>query len=180
VNCYERKADTPEDPDYDGTTARSSRDQFRRVEKRIKKDLPRIFKKQLERKLGKMENQLLKDVPDLLRNSIAQVFKDMPGEDTSSPTTSQSTSRATTPGPSLTVEPTSIPSHEEEELDPEFDMGSYLDLDEEELNLFGLGPLGGLGNLQSEMDDGGNVSTMDKISSDSGYVSTSTHATIFQ
>jgi hypothetical protein len=173
VTGYERKADRPEDPDYDGTIARSSREQFRRVEKRIKKDLPRIFKKQLEKKLGKMENQLLKDVPDLLRNSIAEVFRDMPGEDTSSPTTSQSTSRATTPDPSPTAELTSVPSHEEEGLEPGFNMSDLINEDVDWLG--GLVPLD-WENIQAEMCDGGNG----KVLSDSGYVSTSTYVTSFQ
>ncbi|KAI0390003.1 hypothetical protein F5Y17DRAFT_469241 [Xylariaceae sp. FL0594] len=154
-------------PDYDGTTASSNREQFRRVEKRIKKELPRIFKKQLERKLGKMEDRLLQDVPDLLRNSIAEVFKDLPADDASSPTTSQNTSRETTPGPSSALELNC-------QYDPSliFDISECFDnIQEWGNNWFPLGPLGGLTDIQSEMDACENVSATEKISTDSGYAS---------
>ncbi|KAI0877100.1 hypothetical protein GGS24DRAFT_448772 [Hypoxylon argillaceum] len=158
-------------PDYDETATRSKNfERYKGVEKRIKKELPRLVRQRVERKFDKVEADMLHGINDIIRNCLADFFRNnMSQDEGSSTTTPQTASRATTPGLTSIEEPRA-PSFDQP-IEAEIDI-SYL-LDDQDLsfgaglNLFDFDP-------QFSMDNGADGYGVDKVSSDSGYVSTST------
>ncbi|KAI1811529.1 hypothetical protein GGS20DRAFT_579026 [Poronia punctata] len=155
--------------DYDGVKRRSTRENFKRVEKHLKKELPQIVKKKLVKRVGVMEDKLLNEMNDLVRHSVVECMKALLQDDTSSPTSAQ-TSRATTPGLMPVADDAPAPPHDQAGSEYEFDMGEYLN--SEDLDIFGIGSLG-YANFAPETDDGRNMYGTDKLS-DSGYGSSTT------
>ncbi|KAI1128480.1 hypothetical protein F5Y10DRAFT_175176 [Nemania abortiva] len=158
-------------PDYDETATRSKNfERYKRVEKRIKKELPRLVRQRVETKFDKVEAEMLHGINDIIRNSLADFFRNNMSQDegSSATTTPQTASRATTPGLTSMEEPR-VPSVDDS-FQPNIDI-SYL-LDDNELNfgadldIFDFGPF--------DVDNGADGYGVDKVSSDSGYVSTST------
>ncbi|KAJ8117831.1 hypothetical protein ONZ43_g4114 [Nemania bipapillata] len=158
-------------PDYDETATRSKNfERYKRVEKRIKKELPRLVRQRVERKFDKVEADMLHGINDIIRNCLADFFRNnMSQDEGSSATTPQTASRATTPGLTPIEEPHAPPP--DHSVSPEIDI-SYL-LDDHDLcfpgglSLFDFDP-------QFDMNNGVDGYGVDKVSLDSGYVSTST------
>ncbi|KAK5632467.1 hypothetical protein RRF57_008181 [Xylaria bambusicola] len=156
-------------PDYDATTTHSKNfERYKRVEKRIKKELPRLVRKGVERKFEKVEDEMLRGFDDVIRHCLAEFFKNnMSQDEGSSVTTPQTASRATTPGLTSLEEP-SVPSLEPS-FDPQLDI-DYIFNDPDmgfncDVGLFNFNPPFG---AESALDEYG----VDKVSSDSGYMST--------
>lgn len=96
---------------YPDTTVRSQNfERYKRVETRIKKELPRLVQQQVERKFEKVEVDVLHGMTDIVRKCLADFFRNnMSQDEGSSTTTPQILSRATTPSlPS--VEESCVPS----------------------------------------------------------------------
>ncbi|KAI0102393.1 hypothetical protein GGR51DRAFT_562565 [Nemania sp. FL0031] len=161
-------------PDYDESTTRSNNfERYKRVEKRIKKELPRLVRQRVETKFNKVEADMLHDINDIIRNSLADFFRNnMSQEEGSSATTPRTASRATTPGLTSMEEPC-MPSLECP-FEPEIDIDIGYLLDDDQLNL---GPGLALFDFDPEFDINNGADGYgydgDKVSSDSGYVSTS-------
>lgn len=157
-------------PDSEETATRSRNfERYKRVEKRIKKELPRLVRQRVERKFEKIEADMVHGISDIIRGSLADFFRNNMAQDEGSPTTTpQTASRATTPGL------TSIPEEPlvfDRPFEPELDIGDLLDDPDmgfgAGLNPFDYDPM-------FSFDGGLDAYTVDKVSSDSGYVSTST------
>ncbi|TGJ88144.1 hypothetical protein E0Z10_g674 [Xylaria hypoxylon] len=158
-------------PDHDETATHSNNfERYKRVEKRIKKELPRLVRQRVERKFEKVEAEMLHGINDIIRNCLSDFFRNnMAQDESSSTTTPQTASRATTPGLTSLEEP-HVPSLDQT-LEPEIDINYLLDDPDwgfsGELGLFDYNP-------QFNADNGLDGYGVDKVSSDSGYVSTST------
>ncbi|KAJ8130262.1 hypothetical protein O1611_g3368 [Lasiodiplodia mahajangana] len=161
-------------PDYDESATRSKNfERYKRVEKRIKKELPRLVRQRVETKFNKVEADMLHDINDIIRNSLADFFRNnMSQEEGSSATTPRTASRETTPGLTSMEEPC-MPSLDYS-VEPEIDIDIGYLLDDDQLNL---GPGLALFDFDPEFDINNGVDGYgyggDKVSSDSGYVSTS-------
>ncbi|KAI0407940.1 hypothetical protein F4802DRAFT_594878 [Xylaria palmicola] len=157
-------------PDHDETATGSKNfERYKRVEKRIKKELPRLVRQRVEKKFEKVEADMLHGINDIIRNCLADFFRNnMSRDEGSSATTPQTVSRATTPG-LIPVEEPRVPSFEQV-LEPQIDINYLLDDPNlgfgGELSLFDFNP--------HFTDNGLEGYGVDKVSSDSGYVSTST------
>ncbi|KAI1426262.1 hypothetical protein F5Y12DRAFT_783998 [Xylaria sp. FL1777] len=156
-------------PDYDETATHSKNfERYKRVEKRIKKELPRLVRQRVERKFEKVEVEMLHGINDIIRNCLVDFFRnDMSQDEGSSTTTPQTASRATTPGLTSFEEP-HVPSLGQP-FEPQIDINYLLDDPDwvfgGELGLFDYNP-------QFNADGGLDGYGADKVSSDSGYVST--------
>ncbi|KAI0431362.1 hypothetical protein F5Y09DRAFT_330424 [Xylaria sp. FL1042] len=156
-------------PDYDETATHSKNfERYKRVEKRIKKELPRLVKQRVEKKFEKVETEMLHGINDIIRNCLADFFRNnMSQDDGSSTTTPQTASRATTPGLTSFEEPC-VPSFGQS-FEPQIDINYLLDDPDwalgGDLGLFDFNP-------QFNVDSGLDGYGVDKVSSDSGYVST--------
>ncbi|KAI1185583.1 hypothetical protein F5B17DRAFT_27186 [Nemania serpens] len=170
-------------PDSEETATRSRNfDRYKRVETRIKKELPRLVRQRVERKFEKIEADMVHGISDIIRGSLADFFRNNMAQDegsstptttpTTTTTTPQTTSRATTPGPAtIAEEPRGGPLSFDQAFEPELDIGDLLDDPDmgfgAGLNPFDYDPT-------FSFDGGLDAYTVDKVSSDSGYVSTST------
>ncbi|KAI0556017.1 hypothetical protein F4679DRAFT_520717 [Xylaria curta] len=158
-------------PDYDETATRSKNlERYKRVESRIKRELPRLVKQRVERKFEKVEADMLHDINDIIRNSLADFFRNnMSQDEASSTNTPQTASRATTPVLTSVEEPRTL------SFDTTFEPHIGVDylLDDPDL---GFGGELGLFDYNPLCDSGVDGYGVDKVSSDSGYVSTSTFA----
>ncbi|KAI0472293.1 hypothetical protein F4859DRAFT_99646 [Xylaria cf. heliscus] len=157
-------------PDYDETATRSKNfERYKRVETRIKKELPRLVRQRVERKFEKVEADMLHDINDIIRNCLADFFRNNMSQDegSSTTTTPQTTSRATTP----VLTPVEEPHDLFDTLEPHQIGVDYL-LDDPELG-FG-GELGLFDYNPQFIDNDVDGYGVDKVSSDSGYVSIST------
>ncbi|KAI0420379.1 hypothetical protein F5X98DRAFT_371790 [Xylaria grammica] len=159
-------------PDHDETATHSKNfERYKRVEKRIKKELPRLVRQRVERKFEKVEAEMLHGINDIIRNCLADFFRNnMAQDEGSSSTTPQTTSRATTPGLTSLEEPLA-PAAPDQAVEPGIDVSYLLDDPDwgfgGELSLFDY-------NAQFNVEGGFDGYGVDKVSSDSGYVSTST------
>ncbi|KAI0451533.1 hypothetical protein F5B21DRAFT_516691 [Xylaria acuta] len=157
-------------PDHDETATRSKNlERYKRVESRIKKELPRLVRQRVERKFEKVEADMLHDINDIIRNCLADFFRNnMSQDEGSSTTTPQTASRATTPVLTSVEEPRAL------SFDTTFEPNIGVDylLDDPDLG-FG-GELGLFDYNPQFIDNGVDGYGVDKVSSDSGYVSTST------
>jgi hypothetical protein len=117
----------------------------------------------------KAETQVLHEINDIVRSSLFDFFKNLSRDEGSSPATPQTASRSTTPGLTTREEPHETSPNQT--VDPELDI-NYL-LDDQEMGFYGDIHLFDY-NPQVEMDNGSNGYSVDKMSSDSGYVSTVT------
>ncbi|TRX88380.1 hypothetical protein FHL15_010756 [Xylaria flabelliformis] len=163
-------------PDYDETATRyKNLERYKRVESRIKRELPRLVKQRVERKFEKVEADMLHDINDIIRNCLADFFRNNMSQDEASlSNTPQTTSRATTPVLTSVEEPHPLSSFDTT-FEPQIGVDYLLDDPD-------LGISGGLGLFDFNplcIDSGGDGYGVDKVSSDSGYVSTSTF-TVFQ
>ncbi|KAI1311748.1 hypothetical protein F5Y03DRAFT_410012 [Xylaria venustula] len=157
-------------PDYDETTTHSKNfERYKRVEKRIKKELPRLVRQRVETKFEKVEVEMLHGINDIIRNCLADFFRNNMAQDegSSATTTPQTTSRATTPGLTSIEEP-AVPSWDQN-LEAPIDINYLLDDPDwaigADVGLFDF-------NSQFNVDAGLDGYGVDKVSSDSGYVST--------
>ncbi|KAI0913527.1 hypothetical protein F4824DRAFT_458972 [Ustulina deusta] len=152
-------------PDHDETATHSKNfERYKRVEKRIKKELPRLVRQRVERKFEKVEAEMLHGINDIIRNCLADFFRNnMSQDEGSSTTTPQTTSRATTPGLASLEEP-HVPSMDQP-FEPQIDINYLLDGSDW---VFG----GDLGPFDFNVDNGLDGYGVEKVSSDSGYVST--------
>ncbi|KAJ2989719.1 hypothetical protein NUW58_g3323 [Xylaria curta] len=157
-------------PDHETATRSKNFERYKKVEKRIKKELPRLVRQRVERKFEKVEAEMLHGINDIIRNCLADFFKNDVSRDESSTTTPQTTSRATTPGLSSIEEPGAASSNRTFEIEPEIDINYLLDDADlsfyNDLNIFSFNP--------EYIDNGPDVYGVEKVSSDSGYMSTST------
>ncbi|KAI0435864.1 hypothetical protein F4803DRAFT_275905 [Xylaria telfairii] len=156
-------------PDHDETATRSKNfERYKRVETRIKKELPRLVRQRVERKFEKVEADMLHDINDIIRNCLADFFRNnMSQDEGSSTTTPQTASRATTPVLMPVEEPQALSF---DHFEPQIGVDYLLD----DPNL-GFGGELGLFDYNPELIDSGvDGYGVDKVSSDSGYVSTST------
>ncbi|KAI1354355.1 hypothetical protein F5Y01DRAFT_14300 [Xylaria sp. FL0043] len=157
-------------PDHDETAAHSKNfERYKRVEKRIKRELPRLVKQRVEKKFEKVETEMLHGINDIIRNCLADFFRNnnMSQDDGSSTTTPQTASRATTPGLTSLEEPCA-PSFDQS-FEPQIDINYLLDDPDwalgGDLGLFDFNP-------QFNVDGGLDGYGGDKVPSDSGYMST--------
>ncbi|KAI0161194.1 hypothetical protein GGR57DRAFT_498714 [Xylariaceae sp. FL1272] len=139
--------------------------QYKRMEKRVKTELPQLVREQVESKFETVEADLLRNLPDLIRVCLSNLYRGSSGDDGSSAGT-RSTSRSTTPGPALTEEPGVIGN---EEVDWDFsaflgdgygtDFGFDIDFD-----------------CTNQLSMDGSFGADKASGSDSGYASTGTVA----
>ncbi|KAI0533498.1 hypothetical protein GGR58DRAFT_110192 [Xylaria digitata] len=157
-------------PDHNETATQSKNfERYKRVEKRIKKELPRLVKQRVEKKFEKVEAEMLHGINDIIRNSLADFFKnDVSRDDGSSTNTPQTVSRASTPGLTPLEEP-HVPSLDQT-VQPDIDLSCLLD----DPNWGFSSEVGLFDYPQFNVDSGFDGFGLDKVSSDSGYVSTST------
>ncbi|KAJ3571466.1 hypothetical protein NPX13_g5369 [Xylaria arbuscula] len=156
-------------PDYDATATQSKNiERYKRREKRIKKELPRLVRKAVETKFEKVEVEMLRGVDDVIRHCLADFFKNnMSQDEGSSATTPQTASRATTPG-LVSLEEPDVPSVDQG-FEPQLDLDYFLN--DPDL-VFG-GDIGIFNyNPQYTTEIGEEEYGVDKVSSDSGYMST--------
>ncbi|KAI8634269.1 hypothetical protein F5Y19DRAFT_206759 [Xylariaceae sp. FL1651] len=158
-------------PDHVGAAMSSKHiENYKRVEKRLKKELPPLVRQRVERKFEKMENEVLCGLNDIVRGCLFEFFKNMSSDEGSASVTPQTTSRATTPGPLLAEEPSTIPGSQTNY--PEIDLNYFLDGEQElgfinDISIFNYTP-------QLDTNDAPSGYGMDKVVSDSGYASTNT------
>ncbi|KAI0200543.1 hypothetical protein F4808DRAFT_154405 [Astrocystis sublimbata] len=158
-------------PDYNDSTSQSTKLQnYQHVEKRIKKVLPRLVRQRVERKFETVEADVLHGLNDIVRNCLADFFRNnMSSDGGSSTTTPQTASRANTPALTSTDENHALSLGTDIEIDLGFD---------ELLNDPTLDFGGGFGPFDffpDAISNGGNGYGMDNLTSDSGYVSTNTY-----
>ncbi len=122
------------------------------------------MRQRVERKFEKVEAEMLHGINDIIRNCLADFFRNnMSQDEGSSTTTPQTTSRATTPGLASLEEP-HVPSMDQP-FEPQIDINYLLDGSDW---VFG----GDLGPFDFNVDNGLDGYGVEKVSSDSGYVST--------
>lgn len=128
------------------------------------------MRKAVETKFEKVEVEMLRGVDDVIRHCLADFFKNnMSQDEGSSATTPQTASRATTPG-LVSFEEPHVPSLDQG-FEPQLDIDYFLnDLDPGmvfggDVGLFNYNP-------QYSAENGLDEYGVDKVSSDSGYMST--------
>ncbi|CAJ2512044.1 Uu.00g076690.m01.CDS01 [Anthostomella pinea] len=142
-------------------------DRFRRVEKRIKKELPQLVQKRVERKFENVQIEVLHNLNDIIRDGLLEFFKGLPRDDRSPSVTPAATPRATTPGLNSSHEPSPM----DEAKNVSMDLSTYFDDPDLPLMHFG-----GFDNFDFSAEfnfDSSDGFTFEKVS-DSGYASTST------
>ncbi|KAI8956951.1 hypothetical protein F5Y11DRAFT_353089 [Daldinia sp. FL1419] len=156
-------------PYYDGNDSLgfSKRAEWKKVETKLKKELPKFVQKKVERSFEKVQVDMLVGLPDIIRDGLFEFFKELPQNDRSASATPAATPRSHTPSsPAAREQP--VPTSDEDKdalldisyfLDPNmpFPMGTFDDLD---MNSF-------------DFNNSNNCYTFEK-DSDSGYASTST------
>ncbi|RWA09133.1 hypothetical protein EKO27_g5966 [Xylaria grammica] len=146
-------------PDHDETATHSKNfERYKRVEKRIKKELPRLVRQRVERKFEKVEAEMLHGINDIIRNCLADFFRNNMAQDEGSSSTTPRRRAARAGAPDQAVEPGIDVSYLLD--DPDWGFGG-------ELSLFDY-------SAQFNVEGGFDGYGVDKVSSDSGYVSTST------
>ncbi|KAI2779247.1 hypothetical protein F4815DRAFT_500576 [Daldinia loculata] len=149
-------------PYYDGNDSLgfSKRAEWKKVEKRLRKELPKFVQKKVERSFEKVQADMLVGLPDIIRDGLFEFFKDLPHNDLSASATPVATPRARTPSSPVAREQPAVTS--EEDKDALLDMSYFLDptFDEFDMNQFDFG-------------NANDCHLFDKYS-DSGYASTST------
>lgn len=151
-------------PYYDSNDAlrfSKSVEEWKKIKKRMQKDLPNIVQKKVEKSFEKVEVEVLDGLADIVRNCVYEIFKD---SDRSPSSTPAATPRAHTPSvPTAREQPASTTD--------EIKDNSLLDLS------YFLEPsiIGGMEDFDFSFDFGGTTDCgiLDK-ESDSGYASTST------
>ncbi|KAI0479438.1 hypothetical protein GGR56DRAFT_635030 [Xylariaceae sp. FL0804] len=146
-------------------------ERYRRVEKRIRKELPPLVQKRVERKFENLQVEMLKDLNDIIRDGLLEFFKGLPQEDRSPSATPAETPRATTPG--LTIEDATAPTGAMDETKSLVDLSCFFD----DPDFPYMPPFGNVESFNFDAQyDFGNIAEgvyLDKLS-DSGYASTST------
>ncbi|KAF3070444.1 putative udp-glucoronosyl and udp-glucosyl transferase family protein [Daldinia childiae] len=149
-------------PYYDGNDSLgfSKRAEWKKVEKRLRKELPKFVQKKVERSFEKVQADMLVGLPDIIRDGLFEFFKDLPHNDLSASATPAATPRARTPSSPVAREQPAPTS--EEDKDALLDVSYFLDptIDEFDMSPFDFG-------------NPNDCHFFDKYS-DSGYASTST------
>ncbi|XXG97395.1 hypothetical protein Hte_003696 [Hypoxylon texense] len=149
-------------PYYDGNDSfglTEKAEEWRRVKKRIQRELPKVVQKKVEKTFEAVGADVLTGLADIVRDGLLEFFKDSPHDERSPTVTPAATPRA--PSPSfLTANEQSIVNTEGADLD----LSYYFDSDVPF-------SFGGLDDLQ--FDFGSSAECVEK-GSDSGYASTGT------
>ncbi|OTB16406.1 hypothetical protein K445DRAFT_366364 [Daldinia sp. EC12] len=153
-------------PYYDGNDSLgfSKRAEWKKVETRLKKELPKYVQKKVEKSFEKVQVDMLVGLPDIIRDGLFEFFKDLPHNDRSASATPAATPRARTPGSPAAREP--APTHNEDN-----DALDFSSLFDPNMPL----PMGLFNDADFQFDFGNSNDCpfFDK-DSDSGYASTST------
>ncbi|KAL7623804.1 hypothetical protein AAE478_005357 [Parahypoxylon ruwenzoriense] len=156
--------------DYDGSDSLSfsELDEWRKVERRIRKELPKVVQKKVERSFEKVGDDVLAGLADIVRDGLFEIMKGSSHDDRSPSTTPAATPRAPSPGFPTFGE--HLDAVADEVKDTSLDLSYYFEAD------FPLA-FGGLDDLEfSGQFDFGNSAECrahDNVS-DSGYASTCT------
>ncbi|KAI0133433.1 hypothetical protein F4776DRAFT_664190 [Hypoxylon sp. NC0597] len=163
-------ANTMPTPYYDGNNSlkfSKSVEEWRKAKKRIQKELPKFVQKKVEKSFEKVEVDVLKRLPDIVRDGLFEFFKDLPYDDRSPSETPAPTPRARTPSFPIAREQ---PAATTDELkDTTLDLSYFF----EPSMPFTLGGLDDFDFSQFEFGNSGDCRFFEK-ESDSGYASTST------
>ncbi|KAI1410060.1 hypothetical protein F5Y13DRAFT_202682 [Hypoxylon sp. FL1857] len=142
-------------------------EEWRKAKKRIQKELPKFVQKKVEKSFEKVEVDVLRRLPDIVRDGLFEFFKDLPHDDRSPSATPAATPRARTPCFTAAQEQPAVTT--EEFKDTTLDLSYFF---EPSMPL----PFGGLDDFdftQFELGNSGECRFFEK-ESDSGYASTST------
>ncbi|KAI1762554.1 hypothetical protein GGR53DRAFT_521585 [Hypoxylon sp. FL1150] len=154
-------------PYYDGNDScgLTEKAEWRRVKKRIQKELPKVVQKKVERSFEKVGADLLTGLPDIIRDGLLEIFKDSPQDERSPTVSPAATPRAPTPNIFSAGEQSAV--NTDGVKDPSLELPCF---DSDMSFIFG-----GFGDLVdlSQFDFGGSAACIDK-GSDSGYASTGT------
>lgn len=148
--------------DYDGNDSfglTEKAEEWRRVKKRIQRELPKVVQKKVEKTFEKVGADVLTGLADIVRDGLLEFFKDSPHDERSPTVTPAATPRASSPS-FLAASEQSVVNTDGADLD----LSYYFDSD---MSF----PFGGLNDLQ--FDFGSAAECADK-GSDSGYASTGT------
>ncbi|KAI0827245.1 hypothetical protein F5Y06DRAFT_308654 [Hypoxylon sp. FL0890] len=160
---------TPYYDSNDSLKFSKSVEEWRKAKKRIQKELPKFVQKKVEKSFEKVELDVLRRLPDIIRDGLFEFFKDLPHEDRSPSTTPAATPRARTPSfPAAWEQPAATTTTDGFE-DTTLDLSYFL---EPNMSL----PFGGLDDFdftQFELGNSDDCRFVEK-ESDSGYASTST------
>ncbi|KAG4220099.1 hypothetical protein PC116_g31422, partial [Phytophthora cactorum] len=144
----------------------SKRAEWKKVETRLKKELPKYVQKKVEKSFEKVQVDMLVDLPDIIRDGLFEFFKDLPHNDRSASATPAATPRARTPGSPAARE--AAPTHNE---DSDAALLDFLSLLDPNMSL----PMGLFNDVNFQFDFGNsNDCPLFDKDSDSGYASTST------
>ncbi|KAI1471137.1 uncharacterized protein F4812DRAFT_467345 [Daldinia caldariorum] len=157
-------------PYYDGNDSLgfSKRAEWKKVETRLKKELPKYVQKKVERSFEKVQVDILVGLPDIIRDGLFEFFKDLTQNDRSASATPAATPRARTPGsPAAREQPAPTSNENGDSL---LDFSSLFD----PTTSFPI-PIGAFSDIDIQFDfhNSNNCSLFDE-NSDSGYASTST------
>ncbi|KAI1799059.1 hypothetical protein F4811DRAFT_565896 [Daldinia bambusicola] len=151
-------------PYYDGNDSLgfSKRAEWKKVETRLKKELPKYVQKKVERSFEKVQVDMLVSLPDIIRDGLFEFFQDHTHNDRSASATPAATPRARTPSsPAAGEQPAPMNNENGDSwldilslLDPP--MGMFTDID-----------------MQFGCPNSNDCPVFDE-NSDPGYVSTST------
>ncbi|KAI1340029.1 hypothetical protein F5Y15DRAFT_61951 [Xylariaceae sp. FL0016] len=166
-----RSVPSPYHETNDPITLSRNIERYKRVVKQVKKELPPLVQKRVERKFEKMSSDMLYNLNDIVRDALSEVFSGLSEDDRSPSATPVATSRATSPVSLVDSQPSA--SLQDEPKNTSLDLSLILDDPNGPLNLIYLDPFNPLdcsGFNLGDFDDG---MFADKVS-DSGYASTST------
>ncbi|KAI1135739.1 hypothetical protein F5Y05DRAFT_421139 [Hypoxylon sp. FL0543] len=158
---------TPYYDSNDSLRFSKSIEEWRKAKKRIQKELPKFVQKKVEKSFEKVEVDVLKRLPDIVRDGLFEIFKDLPHDDRSPSATPAATPRARTPSfPAAWEQPAATT---DEVRDTTLNLSYYLEPD---MSL----PFGGLDDIDFTQFELGNFDECRffEKESDSGYASTST------
>ncbi|KAI6084245.1 hypothetical protein F4821DRAFT_243298 [Hypoxylon rubiginosum] len=154
-------------PYYDGNDScgLTERAEWRRAKKQIQKKLPKIVQKKVERSFEKVGADLLTGLPDIIRDGLLEIFKDLPNDERSPTVSPAATPRAPTPNIFAAGEQSAV--NTDGAKDPTLELPCF---DSDMTFLFG-----GLDDLVdfTQFDFGSSAECIDR-GSDSGYASTGT------
>ncbi|KAI1780799.1 hypothetical protein F4818DRAFT_435996 [Hypoxylon cercidicola] len=155
-------------PFYDGNDSfgLTKAEEWRRVKKRIQKELPKVVQKRVERTFEKVGVDVLTGLADIVRDGLLEIFKDSPHDERSPTVTPAATPRAPTPN--------FLAASEQSVADTDGVKDASLDISyffESDMSI----PFGGFDDLLdfNQFDFGSSAGCFDK-GSDSGYASTGT------
>ncbi|OTB04062.1 hypothetical protein M426DRAFT_321159 [Hypoxylon sp. CI-4A] len=155
---------TPYYDSNDSMRFSKSAEEWRKVKKRIQKELPKFVQKKVEKSFDKVERDMLVRLPDIVRDGLFEFFKDLPHDDRSASATPAATPRAHTPSLPAAKEQASMTSDDANV--PPMDLSDLLNPN-----------FGAFEEFDFTQFDFGNPTdcgfSFDK-ESDSGYASTST------